>query len=44
VKGSNPKVDKALQSLEAVQGFLRQGRDEISTWTGMTEKLKALMK
>jgi flagellum-specific ATP synthase len=42
VKGSNPKVDQALQSLDDVQGFMRQKRDEDSSWSDMTEKLKKL--
>jgi flagellum-specific ATP synthase len=40
VKGSNPKVDQALQNLEAVRNFLRQKRDENSPWNDMAEKLK----
>ena len=40
VKGSNPKVDQALQSLDAVQSFMRQKRDEDSSWSDMMEKLK----
>ncbi len=39
VKGSNPKVDEALQKLDAVQGFLRQSREDRAPWAEMTQKL-----
>ena len=40
VKGSNPKVDHALQKLDAVQGFLKQTREENATWADTMERLK----
>lgn len=43
VKGSNPKVDQALQRLEAVQGFLRQSRDENALWPETLQKLKGFL-
>jgi flagellum-specific ATP synthase len=43
VKGSNPKVDKALLSLESVQNFLKQGRDEKAPWTETLQKLKSFV-
>lgn len=39
VSGSNPKIDEALQKVEAIRGFLRQKPYEVS---GMTETLKRL--
>jgi flagellum-specific ATP synthase len=41
VKGSNPKVDLALQKLDAVQGFLRQSREEDAAWKDTVQKMKA---
>jgi flagellum-specific ATP synthase len=43
VKGSNPKVDQALQRLEVVQGFLRQTREENATWTDTLQKMKGFL-
>jgi flagellum-specific ATP synthase len=43
VKGSNPKVDHALQRLETVQGFLRQGREEDAKWVDTLQKLKGFL-
>ncbi len=43
VKGSNPKVDKALERIEAVQGFLRQGRDEKAPWAETLGRLKGFL-
>jgi flagellum-specific ATP synthase len=43
VKGSNPKVDQALQRLDAVQGFLRQTRDENATWKETLLKMKSFL-
>ncbi|MEA2102224.1 MAG: FliI/YscN family ATPase, partial [Thermodesulfobacteriota bacterium] len=31
VSGSNPKIDNAIQYIDAIEGFLRQGIDESST-------------
>ena len=41
VKGSNPKVDQALQKLDSVQAFLRQARDENAPWKETLQKMKA---
>lgn len=43
VKGSNPKVDQALQRLEAVQTFLKQTREESASWNDTLQKLKGLL-
>lgn len=43
VKGSNPKVDHALQRLEAVQGFLRQAREENALWPDTVQRMKAFL-
>lgn len=43
VKGSNPKVDVALQRLDAVQGFLRQLREENATWPDTLQKMKVFL-
>jgi flagellum-specific ATP synthase len=40
VKGSNPKVDQALQRLDAVQGFLKQTREEDASWGDTFQKMK----
>lgn len=41
VKGSNPKVDQALQKLDSVQSFLRQTPEETATWAETVQKMKA---
>ena len=43
VKGSNPKVDQALQKLDAVQGFLRQTREENAVWNDTLQKMKGFL-
>jgi len=43
VKGSNPKVDHALQRLDAVQGFLRQTREENSLWKDTLARMKGFL-
>lgn len=43
VKGSNPKVDQALSRLEAVQSFLRQGREENAVWKDTLQKMKSFL-
>jgi flagellum-specific ATP synthase len=43
VKGSNPKVDQALQRLEGIQTFLRQTREENATWKDTLQKLKGFL-
>ncbi len=43
VKGSNPKVDQALLLLEAVQGFLKQGREENAGWKETLQKMKSFL-
>ena len=40
-KGSNPKVDHALERIDAVNAFLRQGRDETARWSETLERLQA---
>lgn len=42
VKGSNPKVDHALERIEAVNAFLRQAREDQATWPTTLERLAAL--
>jgi flagellum-specific ATP synthase len=41
VKGSNPRVDQALEKIDAVNGFLKQGREERSSWSQTMEKMEA---
>ncbi len=41
VKGSNPRVDQALEKIDSVNGFLRQGREERSSWPQTMEKMEA---
>ena len=43
VKGNNPKVDQAVSKLDAIQGFLRQSREESAAWADTMEKLKAFI-
>ncbi len=43
VKGSNPKVDEALRRLDAVQGFLRQEREETAPWPDTLLKMKGFL-
>ena len=43
VKGSNPKVDQAVQRLDAVQGFLRQSREENAVWQDTLQKMKGFL-
>jgi len=43
VKGSNPKVDQALTRLEAVQVFLRQGREENALWKDTLQRMKGFL-
>lgn len=43
VKGSNPKVDEALKKLDAVQGFLRQQREESAPWPDTLQKMKGFI-
>ncbi|HJT24579.1 MAG TPA: flagellar protein export ATPase FliI [bacterium] len=43
VKGSNPKVDEALRRLDAVQGFLRQQREETAPWPDTLQKMKGFL-
>ena len=43
VKGSNPKVDEALRRLDAVQGFLRQQREETALWADTIQKMKGFL-
>ncbi len=43
VKGSNPKVDQALQRLDAVQAFLRQTREETAVWSDTIQKMKSFL-
>jgi flagellum-specific ATP synthase len=43
VKGSNPKVDEALKKLDAVQGFLRQTREENAAWNDTIQKMKSFL-
>jgi flagellum-specific ATP synthase len=42
VKGSNPKVDHALERIDAVNAFLQQTREEKATWSTTLERLAAL--
>jgi flagellum-specific ATP synthase len=42
VKGSNPKVDHALERIDAVNAFLQQTREEKATWPTTLERLAAL--
>jgi flagellum-specific ATP synthase len=42
VKGSNPKVDHALERIDAVNAFLQQTREEKTTWPTTLERLAAL--
>jgi flagellum-specific ATP synthase len=42
VKGSNPKVDHALERIDAVNAFLQQTREERATWPTTLERLAAL--
>ena len=42
VKGSNPKVDHALERIDAINAFLCQTREEKGTWPTTLEKLAAL--
>ena len=42
VKGSNPKVDHALDRIDAINAFLCQTREEKGTWSTTLEKLAAL--
>lgn len=41
VRGSNPKVDEAIKRLDAVQGFLRQAREDSALWADTVQKLSA---
>lgn len=43
VKGSNPRVDEALRRLDAVQGFLRQQREETAPWADTLQKMKGFL-
>lgn len=43
VKGSNPKVDEALRRLDAVQGFLRQQREETAPWPDTLQRMKGFL-
>jgi flagellum-specific ATP synthase len=43
VKGSNSKVDKALERIEGVQGFLRQRREEHAPWTETLQRMKGFL-
>jgi flagellar biosynthesis/type III secretory pathway ATPase len=43
VKGSNPKVDQALNRLDAVQGFLKQSREDSASWSDTMKKLNAFL-
>ena len=43
VKGSNPRVDEALRRLDAVQGFLRQQREETAPWPDTLQKMKGFL-
>jgi flagellum-specific ATP synthase len=41
--GSDPRVDRALEREEAMNGFLRQGRREKSTWEETRKRVIGLM-
>jgi FliI/YscN family ATPase len=43
VKGSNPKVDQAVQRLDEVQGFLRQSREENALWQDTLQRMKGFL-
>ena len=43
VKGTNPKVDQALQKLDSVQSFLKQGREENASWNDTMQKMKSFL-
>lgn len=43
VKGSNPKVDKALGRIEGVQNFLCQRREEQAPWADTVQRLKGFL-
>jgi flagellum-specific ATP synthase len=43
VQGSDPKVDRALQRIDAVNAFLKQGIEETNPFAMTVEKLKALV-
>ncbi len=43
VKGSNPKVDHAVNRLSAIQSFLKQGRDEEASWDNTLQSLKTFL-
>jgi len=42
VAGSNPRIDRALGAIEALNGFLRQKPEETSSFTETMERLHAL--
>jgi len=44
VKGSNPKIDKAVTMNETMRTFLRQGIDEVSEYEDAVGRLMALAK
>jgi flagellar biosynthesis/type III secretory pathway ATPase len=43
VKGSNPKVDRALQKLDSAQAFLKQSREENAGWNDTQQKMKGFL-
>ncbi|MCX7984334.1 MAG: flagellar protein export ATPase FliI [Bacteroidetes bacterium] len=43
VKGSNPRIDKALQKIDAIRAFLRQQPDERSDYETSLQKLMELV-
>jgi flagellum-specific ATP synthase len=43
VKGSNPKVDKAIDYHDPIINFLRQGIKEYSTFDNSLKKLKSMI-
>jgi flagellum-specific ATP synthase len=43
VMGSNPQVDNALKMIDSINGFLRQGTDEHSTYSETVGRIIAMM-
>ncbi|HUN65412.1 MAG TPA: flagellar protein export ATPase FliI [Bacteroidota bacterium] len=44
VKGSNPKIDEALQHINAIRAFLRQAAHERAEYSQSLERLRGLMR
>ena len=43
VKGSNPRIDKAIQNIEAIRSFLKQRSDEPAEFQESLQRLFSMM-